>query len=211
MPEIRSIGLVTVALLAQGAAHAQELMACDQPHFQGRCERFAFGVRNLKAYDFNDRMVSVEILRGRWLLCEHADFRGDCIVLRSSVPDLAEFDLDVAVSSLRPLARRERGGEPAAGIELFEHAGFRGRQAIFTDEAANLGRFAWNDIASSLRVWGVAWEVCRHSRFRDCLRVDGEVPNLGALGLNDQISSLRPLTGFERGAIQRKALEDEGD
>ncbi len=60
--------------------------------FPGPTRAFCgFGVRNLKAYGFNDRIVSVEILRGRWLLCEHADFRGDCIVLRNSeIPDLAE-------------------------------------------------------------------------------------------------------------------------
>lgn len=211
MRGIGAIGWIVLLLVLHDGVRAQELLACEQSHFQGRCERFGFGVRNLKAYGFNDRIVSVEIPRGRWLLCEHADFRGECVILRGSVPDLAEFDLDAAVSSLRPLSRRERGGEPAAGIELFEHAGFRGRQALFTAEAANLGRFGWNDIASSLRVWGGAWEVCRHSRFRDCVLIEGDVPNLGALGLNDEISSLRPLGGFERGGLYRKGLEEETD
>lgn len=211
MRGVHLIALGILLLSARQGVLAQELSACDQAHFQGRCERFAFGVRNLKAYGFNDRIVSVEVLRGRWLLCEHADFRGDCIVLRNSVPDLAEFDLDAAVSSLRPLSRGERGGEPTTGIELFEHAGYRGRQAIFTGEIANLGRHGWNDVASSVRVLGGTWLLCRHSRFRDCVEVKADLPNLGALGLNDEVSSLRPSGVADGGRLDRKWLGEEPD
>ncbi|MDW8479775.1 MAG: beta/gamma crystallin-related protein [Xanthomonadales bacterium] len=209
MSPLRSLSLGLSLLLAPLAPAAQELRACDQPYFQGHCESFGFGVRNLRAYHFNDRMVSVEVLGGRWLLCEHADFRGDCVILRHPVEDLAELDLDAAVSSLRPLARGERGGEPRVGVELFEHAQFRGRSAIFTFEVGHLGRYGWNDLASSVRVLGGAWELCRHSRFRDCQPVEGDLLNLGTLGLNDQVSSLRPL-GFEFGPrLERKDLGEE--
>lgn len=80
----------------------------------------------------------------------------------------------------------------AAEIVLYEHVDFTG-QSLRLDAASGSLVKAWNDRASSLRVTGGAWEVCRHAEFRDCQVVEGEVANLKDLGWNDAVSSLRPV------------------
>jgi hypothetical protein len=71
-----------------------------QAGFGGRRAELHNDVRTLEDYDFNDRAGSVIINEGNWELCEHADFRGQCIVLR---PGRYEFlnDMNNRISSLR--------------------------------------------------------------------------------------------------------------
>jgi hypothetical protein len=51
------------------------------PGFHG--ERAVVGneVRSMEQIGFNDRASSLIIREGRWEFCEHADFRGQCVVL----------------------------------------------------------------------------------------------------------------------------------
>jgi len=51
---------------------------------------------------FNNRAKSVEVTGGRWELCDQPAFRGRCIVITRSVPDLANVGLRDRVSSVRP-------------------------------------------------------------------------------------------------------------
>lgn len=44
---------------------------------------------------------------------------------------------------------------------------------------------------SSVRVSGGRWRVCRETNFRGCTDVDGDIPDLRDLGLNDRISSIQ--------------------
>lgn len=56
--------------------------------------------RSLEHAGFNDRISSVVIREGRWEFCEHADFRGQCIVLGPGEYDRLER-LNDRVSSMR--------------------------------------------------------------------------------------------------------------
>ena len=73
-----------------------------QASFGGRRAELHNDVRTLDDYDFNDKAGSVIVNEGRWELCEHADFRGHCIVLS---PGRYEFldDMNNRISSLRRL------------------------------------------------------------------------------------------------------------
>jgi len=51
------------------------------PSFQGQQVELTQDVRALSDVGFNDRATSLIIREGRWEFCEHADFRGECIVL----------------------------------------------------------------------------------------------------------------------------------
>lgn len=64
-------------------------------------------VYNLDGYGFNDRAASAIVERGRWELCEDANFGGRCVVLRpGQYPNLGAMGLDRRVSSLRPVGAR---------------------------------------------------------------------------------------------------------
>ena len=63
-----------------------------------------------------------------------------------------------------------------------------------TGPMVNLKGSGLNDRASSLKlVLGQKWLLCKNKKFRGgCIIVDRDVPDLEALGFNDQISSIKP-------------------
>ena len=60
---------------------------------------------NLDSTRFNDRAASVRIDGGTWILCEDAGFRGRCVTLNRSEPNLARLGMYGRVSSLRRVGR----------------------------------------------------------------------------------------------------------
>jgi uncharacterized protein YcfJ len=91
-------------------------------------------------------------------------------------------------------------GHAAAQITLYEGEGFRGRSMTINDRVWNLNRADFNDRASSIIVDRGRWEVCEHARFegRCVILRRGSYPTLREVGLNNQISSIRPAEGRRR-------------
>jgi uncharacterized protein YcfJ len=85
----------------------------------------------------------------------------------------------------------------AAQITLYQNEGFRGPVFAAERSVANFDRTGFNDRASSAVVEGGAWQVCEDARFRGrCVVLrPGNYPSLSAMGLNDRISSVRPVSG----------------
>jgi beta/gamma crystallin len=83
--------------------------------------------------------------------------------------------------------------QAAAQVTFYEHPGFRGESFTTDRQIGNLERFGFNNRASSAIVRGGAWEVCDAPAFggRCVLLRPGEYPSLGAMGLNDSVSSVR--------------------
>lgn len=66
-------------------------------------------MRDLSRKGFNDRASSVVVERGQWEVCEDANFRGQCMVLRrGSYETLRGMGLNNRISSVRPLKPRDR-------------------------------------------------------------------------------------------------------
>ena len=103
-----ALGIAGVALAPQAAA---QLTLYEGENFHGRSFTANGDVNNLDHTGFNDRASSVIVDRGRWELCEHADFGGRCIVLqKGQYPSLAYAGLNNQVSSMRRVS-----GQPDAG------------------------------------------------------------------------------------------------
>jgi len=92
-------------------------------------------------------------------------------------------------------------GQAAAQITLYEHDGFNGQSFTADRQVWNLERWGFNDKASSAVVRGGAWEVCSDARFegRCVVLRPGDYPSMGALGLNDRISSVREVSRSNNG------------
>lgn len=79
-------------------------------------------------------------------------------------------------------------------LVLYSEDQYQGTAAPFEGEQGNLSDSGWNNQAESLSIRaGDIWEVCAETEFKDCKRVDSNVPDLGKLGLNKKISSIRPI------------------
>ena len=183
--------------------------------FAGRSFTTEEQVANLQRSGFNDRASSVVVLGGRYEVCDDVQFRGRCVVLRPGrYASLAAMGLNDRISSVRAVASNARIGDeryapaPVAGEVIFyENEGFAGRSFTTGDQVANLQRSGFNDRASSAVVLGDRYEVCDDAGFRGRCTVlrPGRYPSLAAMGLNDRISSVRPVEWNARIGDERYA------
>jgi hypothetical protein len=75
-------------------------------------------------------------------------------------------------------------------ITLFERPGFQGKSRTWRGDVSDLSDKDFNDHAASVQVRG-RWRVCGDSEMRGrCLDVVRDIPDLKAVGLDHQISSL---------------------
>ena len=86
-------------------------------------------------------------------------------------------------------------------LTLFEHDGYTGKDLQITAAASNLWRFDFNDKASSAIAIG-RWECYADANYTGSRVVlePGEYPSLRKYGMNDSISSCRPV-----GVVQKSA------
>src|SRR5262249_15306808 len=76
-------------MLLDGYAGAQVILY-DHEGLRGHVFSVNSPITSLADYGFNDRASSAVVERGEWEVCEHAYFRGECVVLRSGqYPSLA--------------------------------------------------------------------------------------------------------------------------
>jgi hypothetical protein len=97
--------------------------------------------------------------------------------------------------------------QAAAQVVFYEHDGFNGRTFTADGTIGNLDRYGFNDRASSVVVLRDQWEVCTDAGFRGDCRVlrPGRYPSMRDFGLNDRISSVRPVNQTVRIEEQRYA------
>jgi uncharacterized protein YcfJ len=90
--------------------------------------------------------------------------------------------------------------QASAQVTFYEQEGFQGRTYSTQQRVANLERSGFNNRASSVIVVGQRWQACEDMRFEGRCTVlrPGQYPSLTAMGLNDRISSVRPLAANER-------------
>lgn len=83
--------------------------------------------------------------------------------------------------------------QAAAQITFYENEGFQGRSFSTGKAVGNFERYGFNDRANSVVVTRDRWEVCEDARFRGrCIVLrPGQYPSLAAMGLEDEISSVR--------------------
>ena len=83
--------------------------------------------------------------------------------------------------------------QAGAQATFYEHDGFQGRSFTTERPVNDLQRFGFNDRASSVVVRSERWEVCEDAGYggRCVVLRQGQYPSLGAMGLNDRVSSVR--------------------
>ncbi len=97
-----------------------------------------------------------------------------------------------------------------AQVTFYEYADFQGQSFTTNRQLANLVNSGFNDRASSVIVSGdeaARWEVCDDIRFggRCMILRPGQYPSLSAMGLNDRVSSVKPVDRRGRDIDDRMA------
>jgi uncharacterized protein YcfJ len=91
--------------------------------------------------------------------------------------------------------------QASAQVTLFGRDGFAGRRFTTASPIEDLGRYGFDDRASSLIVRGGWWEVCEGAGYRGrCATLrPGSYGSLASMGLDDRVSSARPVAASYRG------------
>lgn len=213
--------LLTTGTLAFSTQVAAQATLYANDNFAGQSLRMTNQVPSLQRYSFNDRASSIVVTGNRWEVCEDDNFRGRCTVLRPGRYNaLSDIGIEDGISSARMIAADERvaenryaprpGTAPAAvNITFFENERFQGRSYTATGQVPNLRRTGFNERARSAVVSGDRWEVCDNNRYKgQCMVLrPGQYPSLEAMGLTDEVSSVRVITRNTRVADNRYAPE----
>jgi uncharacterized protein YcfJ len=192
---------LALAALVAAAGHASAAITLfGQDNFHGARVTLDRPAPDFREFNFNDRASSVIVDGEPWEVCQDIGFRNRCAILRpGSYPNLAAVGLGDLLSSARP-ARREPpppppvAPPPSGDIVFFEHNGFHGRDlSVDGREIDNFQQVGFNDRASSVIVFEGRWEVCENAGFngRCVILRPGRYPDLGAMGMNDRVSSVR--------------------
>ena len=177
---------------AAAAAQGDALVLYEHSNFGGRKLGISSATPRLGELNFNDVASSVEVFRGRWQFCVHADYAGECIVLGVGRHAQAGRFND-AISSIRPVyGKDDKPLPPAGGLVLYEHSDFKGRELLRTEATPNLSALDFNDKTSSVEVLAGRWELCVDAEYKGrCIAMVPGRYNLEK-ALNDRITSVRP-------------------
>lgn len=90
--------------------------------------------------------------------------------------------------------------QASAQVTFYSGDGFRGRAFPVNQTIYNFDRSGFNDRASSAIVERGRWEVCEDERFQGrCVVLQpGNYDSLARMGMNERISSVRPVSGPPR-------------
>jgi len=90
--------------------------------------------------------------------------------------------------------------QASAEVTFYQRDGFGGRAFTTYETVVNLDRYGLNDKASSVVVDRQRYEVCEHAGFqgRCVILRPGSYPSLAAMGLNNRVSSVRPVSWSAR-------------
>ncbi len=202
MKNILKAAIGLAALSVAGLASA-DITFYEHGNFYGRQFTVHDPIDDFRRIGFNDRASSVVVTGEPWEVCDGPGFRGNCVVLRpGNYPSLSAMNLNDQVSSARE-ARRDRPYPPEnyappplpGQVTFYENDNFRGRAFNTQGDVPDFRQFGFNDRASSVVVVGDRWEVCDDINFggRCFVLRPGNYPSLGAMGLNDRVSSVRML------------------
>ncbi len=97
--------------------------------------------------------------------------------------------------------------QAAAQITFYEHENFQGSTFTTLRNVNNFVKSGFNDRASSAIVMNDRVEVCNDINFKGQCTVlrSGRYPSLGAMGINDRVSSVRILNSNDRVSNDRYA------
>ena len=186
--------LLGIALASAAVPALADVTLYGREGFEGRSITAREPIRNLEAADFANRASSLVVREGSYEFCSGRDFQGRCVVLGPGrYPSLEVMGMNDAIASLRPKVAEVAQG--SGDITLYGREGFAGRSFATRQPVRNLERFDFNDRASSAIVQGGRFEVCEGPGFEGRCMVlrPGQYPSLAAMGMNDAISSVRPL------------------
>ncbi|OWF36688.1 beta-crystallin B2-like [Mizuhopecten yessoensis] len=133
--------------------------------FKGCCKDFCDPQYSLCFTGFNNRVSSVEVHSGLWVLYQHCFLGGKIYVVWEGQKINLPCEADDTISSLKPI---EFDFTVSPSCTLYEDKCFGGRKQVFegVTRYPDLGKFCFNDKVSSVAVQSGGWIGFQHCCFK---------------------------------------------
>lgn len=193
-----SLCLVSALIIAtmplSSVARAAGIRLYTGEDYSGRSKIFLVDQPTL---DLESGMQSAKVASDYWLLCERANYAGDCLWLWRDTPSFAKLDYRAPVGSLRPerahiIARQwGRRGAPSRGVlALFPDRGYKGKWIAIRRSTTNI---TVPIRPGSAVVRSAAWRICTEPHFGGrCLTLTTSAWDLADI-FTTEIKSATPL------------------
>ncbi len=189
---------IGIPLSAQSRRYNNGITVYSDPNFRGQSATFRDDTPDLRGYNLNDKITSIDIPSGEsWEICQDINYGNRCQVLSGSIPDLREMGWNDRVSSLRRVNGRVGSNQGWGGVfnrrsnnnyteslRFFDNTNFRGSATVVTSDRGDL---SFMGRPRSVQVSGGTWELC--DRSGRCATVNRDVSDLSQLGLRAQLRS----------------------
>ena len=197
---VASTALTAILLAPVGAQSPTEgIRVWEDINFGGRSSAISRDVSNLSSANMNDQISSLRVAPGEtWEVCEHANYKGRCMLVSGNEPDLGRNRFDNLISSVR--RKKDEGNSgvgpgfgPSRGVMLFAGTRFTGQNVKVGGAITNLEKQDFNDRANSIQVArGETWQICMDANYGGrCVDVSEDIPDLNAVGMSRLVTSLR--------------------
>jgi hypothetical protein len=215
---VREVGSLAAPAPPPGGAPgpvggAPRVQLFETRDFSGRSVVVDRDVEDFYRINFNDVARSAIVSGGTWELCEHAQYRGNCVTVgpgrhrdlgRGVEGDVSSARLIAAGGGPGPGPAPGPGPGPGAGggwgggarVVMYSGPNFSGRSHVVdTNIVRDLGSVGFNDRASSLRVERGYWMFCSEPNYDGECRTfaPGDYATLPP-GLDNRISSGRRIS-----------------
>ncbi|XP_047238753.1 beta/gamma crystallin domain-containing protein 1-like [Girardinichthys multiradiatus] len=176
---------------ADASSTKDKIILYSEPDFQGECLVFHHSQGTL-----SDKfmVMSCQVVRGSWVLCENKQFSGNMYVLtEEDYPSLTSMGCPSSCSVLSIKLVPMTLSVPS--ISLFGLEGLEGREITTESEVISLVRDGFNNHILSVRVNSGSWVVCEHSNYRgrQFLLEPIEITNWPKFSSLQRIGSMYPI------------------
>ena len=189
------IGAAAVALAGHAAAEAT---LYEHHDYQGKALLTPDAIEDLGRWGFGGNTASLVVASEPWQF-EAPGYQGRCVVLQpGNYRSVRDMGLSQKPWSARPAPPPPPPPVADGQITFYEHDGFAGRSFTTRDPVGDFRNVGFNDRASSVVVTGPSWDrwlVCEAAGYagRCVVLRPGVYPSLGAMGMNDRVSSAREM------------------
>jgi hypothetical protein len=163
------------------------------PNYRGRSLVFSDDIADLRRVGLNDRISSVRVLGGRWVICTDIDYVG-CRSIAADVPDLGAVGWAGRISSIREGQNWWNAGGGTRGYGGGYEGG--GRQGGGTGGGYRDGGYGTGGGRGGYQVEVATLVLFAEPNFKGrSYSAQREVRNLADVGFNDMASSIRVTGG----------------
>lgn len=188
---VMTAATVSTLIMPGHTQEQQGITVFTDNDYRGSSQTFNSSTPDLRSLGLNDKISSIDIKSGTWKLCTEVKYGGRCLTLGpGQYRNFAQVgpQFNDQISSIQPV-------QVNLSLTVYKDTYQNGSSTTLTNAVPDLRSLGMNDNISSADIKSGTWQFCTDAYYKGrCVTVEaGKSGNFAELGINDQVSSIRPL------------------